>query len=157
MTSRPTPPSGSTSASNLPGRFSSGGPYESRFGYSRALRTGDRILVSGCTSIVDGLVLHRGDAAAQMRVALDVALEAVTSLGGSATDVVRTRMYVVDRQDCESVGIVHGERFAQIRPAATMVVVSGLIDEAMLVEVEVEACLDPQNGPAVRGAGTPTP
>lgn len=76
-----------------------------------------------------------------MRVALDLALEAVVSLGGSANDVVRTRMYVVDRADCESVGTVHGERFAQVRPAATMVVVSGLIDEAMLVEVELEACL----------------
>ena len=119
--------------------FSSGGPYETRFGYSRALRTGDRIVVSGCTSMVDGHVRHPGDAAAQIRVALDAALEAVAALGGCAGDVVRTRIYVVNRSDCESVGVVHGERFAQVRPVATMVLVAGLIDEAMLVEVELEA------------------
>jgi enamine deaminase RidA (YjgF/YER057c/UK114 family) len=119
--------------------LSSGGPYEARFGYSRALRAGDRILVSGCTSVVDGQVRHPGDAASQMRVALDSAMEAVTSLGGTAGDVVRTRMYLVNRRDCEPVGAVHGERFARVRPAATMVLVAGLIDEAMLVEVEVEA------------------
>jgi enamine deaminase RidA (YjgF/YER057c/UK114 family) len=147
--------SASASASNAPRRLSSGGPYETRFGYSRALRTGDRILVSGCTSVVDGLVRHPGDAAAQMRVALDVALDAVTSLGGSAGDVVRTRMYVVDRGDCESVGVVHGERFAEVRPAATMVVVSGLIDEAMLVEVELEACLDTGQRAGLDGSDAP--
>ena len=128
-----------TDASPRRRHFSSGGPYEARFGYSRALRTGDRVLVSGCTSMVDGQVRHPGDAAAQMRVALDTAIEAVTSLGGSAGDVVRTRMYVVNRSDCDSVGVVHAERFAQARPAATLVLVAGLIDEAMLVEVELEA------------------
>jgi enamine deaminase RidA (YjgF/YER057c/UK114 family) len=143
----------STPPASQPHRLSSDGPYETRFGYSRALRTGDRILVSGCTSVVDGRVRHPGDAAAQMRVALDVALDAVTSLGGEASDVVRTRMYVVDRRHCESVGIVHGERFAQVRPAATMVVVSGLIDEAMLVEVELEACVDTPPGRTGQGAG----
>jgi enamine deaminase RidA (YjgF/YER057c/UK114 family) len=120
-------------------RVSSGGPYEAQFGYSRALRTGDRILVSGCTSMVDGQVRHPGDAGGQMRVALDTALDAVTSLGGCAGDVVRTRMYVVHRSDCEPAGVVHGERFAQIRPAATMVLVAGLVDEAMLVEIDLEA------------------
>jgi enamine deaminase RidA (YjgF/YER057c/UK114 family) len=145
--------SGSASAPNQSRRLSSDGPYETRFGYSRAVRTGDRILVSGCTSVVDGQVRHPRDAAAQMRVALDVALDAVTSLGGSANDVVRTRMYVVDRLDCESVGLVHGARFADIQPSATMVVVSGLIDEAMLVEVELEACVDSERGSGARGAG----
>lgn len=133
--------------------FSSGGPYEARFGYSRALRTGDRILVSGCTSVVDGQVRHPGDAGAQMRVALDTAIEAVTSLGGSAGDVVSTRMYVVNRSDCEPVGVVHGERFAQVRPAATLVLVAGLIDEAMLVELELEARIgtaDPAGRPGRR-------
>jgi enamine deaminase RidA (YjgF/YER057c/UK114 family) len=131
-------------------QLSSGGPYEARFGYSRALRTGDRILVSGCTSMVDGQVRHPGDAAAQMRVALNAAIEAVTRMGGSAWDVVSTRMYVVRRPDCEQVGAVHGERFAHIRPTATMVLVAGLIDEAMLVEIELEACV----GTAV-GANAP--
>jgi enamine deaminase RidA (YjgF/YER057c/UK114 family) len=128
-----------TDASSPRRHFSSGGRYEARFGYARAVRIGDRILVSGCTSMVDGQVRHPGDAAAQMRVALDTAIEAVTALGGSAADVVSTRMYVVNRCDCEPVGVVHGERFAQVRPAATMVLVAGLIEQAMLVEIELEA------------------
>jgi enamine deaminase RidA (YjgF/YER057c/UK114 family) len=134
-------------------RFSSGGPYEERFGYSRALRTGNRILVSGCTSLVDGLVRHPGDAAAQMRVALDTAIEAVTALGGSAGDVVSTRMYVVNRCDCEPVGVVHGERFARVRPAASMVLVAGLIEQAMLVEIELEACIGTAEAAGSRGPG----
>ena len=124
---------------SAPRRFSSEGPYEARFGYSRALRTGDRILVSGCTSVVDGVIRHPGDAGAQMRVALDNALAAVAAMDGGIADVIRTRMYVVNRADCDVVGRVHGERFADVRPAATMVLVAGLVDEAMLVEIELEA------------------
>lgn len=120
-------------------RHSSGGPWEDAFGYSRAIRTGDRILVSGCTAVVDGTVRHAGDAGAQMGVALGSALDAVTALGGTSGDVIRTRMYVVNRTDCEAVGRVHAERLADVRPAATMVLVAGLLDEEMLVEVEVEA------------------
>jgi enamine deaminase RidA (YjgF/YER057c/UK114 family) len=130
-----------TDASSPRRHFSSGGRYEARFGYTRAVRIGDRILVSGCTSMVDGQVRHPGDAAAQMRVALDTAIEAVSALGGSAGDVVSTRMYVVNRCDCEPVGLVHGERFAQVRPVATMVLVAGLIEQAMRVEIELEACI----------------
>ena len=143
-----------TDASPRRRHFSSSGLYEARFGYSRALRTGDRVLVSGCTSMVDGQVRHPGDAAAQMRVALDTAIEAVTFLGGSAGDVVRTRMYVVNRSDCDAVGVVHGERFAAVRPAATLVLVAGLIDETMLVEVELEARIGTAD-PADRGARRP--
>jgi enamine deaminase RidA (YjgF/YER057c/UK114 family) len=128
-----------TDASPLRQRHSTGGPWEEAFGYSRAVRTGDRIVVSGCTSLVDDKVQHAGDAGAQMTVALDTALGAVTALGGSIGDVIRTRIYVVNRNDCDSVGRVHGERFVDVRPAATMVLVAGLIDEEMLVEVEVEA------------------
>jgi len=91
--------------------------------------------------MVEGQVRHPGDAAAQARVALDTAIAAVTSLGGTLDDVVRTRMYLVNRRDCEPVGVVHGERFAQVRPTATMVLVAGLIDPAMLVEIELEACV----------------
>lgn len=120
-------------------RHSTGGPWEVAFGYSRAVRTGDRIVVSGCTAVVDGVVRHPGDAGAQMSVALDTALDAVTALGGSIGDVILTRMYVVNRADADSVGRVHGERFDGVQPAATMVLVSGLLDEQMLVEVEVEA------------------
>lgn len=120
-------------------RLSSDGPYEASFGYSRAVRARDRILVSGCTSVVNDVVRHPGDAGAQMRVALDNALDAVAALDGKIADVIRTRMYVVNRSDADAVGRVHGERFEDVRPAATMVLVAGLIDEAMLVEVELEA------------------
>ncbi len=128
-----------TDASPLRRRHSTFGPWEEAFGYSRAVRAGDRIVVSGCTSVVDEAVQHAGDAGAQMAVALDTALGSVTALGGSIGDVIRTRIYVVNRADCDNVGLVHGERFADVRPAATMILVAGLIDEEMLVEVEVEA------------------
>lgn len=118
---------------------SSEGPWEDTFGYSRAIRTGDHIIVSGCTAVVNGTVRHAGDAGAQMGVALDTVQDAITALGGALGDVTRTRIYVVDRADCDGVGRVHGERFADIRPAATMVLVAGLLDEEMLVEVEAEA------------------
>jgi enamine deaminase RidA (YjgF/YER057c/UK114 family) len=117
----------------------SGGPWEDAFGYSRAIRTGDRIIVSGCTAVVDGAVRHAGDAGGQMGVAMEHALEAITALGGTLGDVIQTRIYVVNRSDCQAVGRVHGERFAEVRPAATMVLVAGLLDEEMLVEVEAEA------------------
>lgn len=120
-------------------RHSSGGPWEEAFGYSRAVRTGDRILVSGCTALRDGVVEHLGDPAGQARTAFGTALAAVEALGGSTEDVVRTRMYVVHRRDADAVGSVHGELFAQVRPAASMLVVAGLISPEMLVEVEVEA------------------
>jgi enamine deaminase RidA (YjgF/YER057c/UK114 family) len=135
-----------TSASPARRRLDTGNPYEERYGYSRALRTGDRVLVSGCTALVDGEVRHPGDAAAQARVALDTAVSSVVALGGSAADIVLTRMYVVGRASCDAVGLVHGERFASVRPVATMVVVAGLVDEQMLVEMEVEARI---------GSGTP--
>ena len=128
-----------TDASPLRRRRSTGGPWEREFGYSRAVRTGDRIVVSGCTAVVDDVVQHRGDAGAQMSVALDTALGSVAALGGSIGDVILTRMYVVNRTDADTVGRVHAERFAAVRPAATMVLVAGLINEEMLVEVEVEA------------------
>lgn len=118
---------------------SSGGAYEQRWGYARAVRTGERVLVSGCTGSVDGTVADPGDAAAQADRALRTALQAIEALGGGIGDVVRTRMYLVRRQDCESVGQVHRRWFAEIRPAATMVLVAGLVDEEMLVEIEVEA------------------
>jgi len=128
-----------SNASPLRQRLSSGGPWEDAFGYSRAIRTGDRIVVSGCTAVAEGMVQHPGDAAAQMRLALEHAVDAIVALGGILEDVILTRMYVVDRADCDAVGLVHAHRFADVRPAATMVLAAGLLDEQMLVEVEVEA------------------
>lgn len=119
-------------------RHSTGGPWEDAFGYSRAVRTGDRILVSGCTAVRDGAVEH-SDPAGQTRSAFTTALEAVEALGGTAADVVRTRMYLVHRSDAEAVGRVHAELFGEVRPAASMLVVAALISPELLVEVEVEA------------------
>jgi enamine deaminase RidA (YjgF/YER057c/UK114 family) len=123
-------------------RYGSGGPWEDLFGYARAVRAGDWLLVSGCTSTVDGQVRHPGDAAWQARVALRIALDAVERAGGSRQAVVRTRMYLTDiARDSGAVGKVHGEFFADVRPAATMVQVAALLDPRMLVEIEVEAYL----------------
>ncbi|WP_411283427.1 RidA family protein [Lapillicoccus sp.] len=120
-------------------RIASGGEWERAYGYCRALRVGDRIIVSGCTSSRDGVVLHPADPAAQLRVALDTALAAVVELGGSVADVIRTRMYVTHRRDCDAVGRVHAQVFAATPPAATMVIVAGLLHQDMRVEIEVEA------------------
>jgi enamine deaminase RidA (YjgF/YER057c/UK114 family) len=121
------------------------GPWEGVYGYRRAIRSGDRIITAGCTATVDGLV-SSGDAAEQARIAFGVALAAIAEFGATAADVIRTRMYVVDRADADAVGRVHGSLFGASRPVATMVVVAGLLDPAMRVEVEVEASLP---GPGV--------
>ena len=120
-------------------RHASGGPWEDRYGYSRAVRVGDRIVVSGCTAAGDEEALASGDARSQADAALAVAVAAVAAVGGRREDIVCTRMYVTRRADCDAVGAAHGAVFADVRPAATMVVVAGLIDERMLVEIEVEA------------------
>ncbi len=123
------------------GRFASGGPWERTYGYSRAVRAGDRVVTAGCTSTVDGVVTHPGDAYAQAVTAFGVALAALRDAGGDVGRVVRTRMYVTDRAHADAVGRAHGELFGAVRPAATMVIVAGLLDPEMLVEVEVEALL----------------
>lgn len=120
-------------------RFGSGGPYEKRYGYARAVASGSHAWVSGCTSIVDGDVVNAGDAAAQARVAFSTALDAVERAGFTADDVVRTRMFVVDlATHGDAVAIVHGELFGDVRPATTLLGVAALVDPRMLVEVEVE-------------------
>ena len=119
-------------------RSSSGSPYEEPIGFSRAVRVGRRVLVSGTGPVwPDGTV--DPDPAAQMRRCLQIALEALRDLGGRADDVVRTRMYLVAAEDWEAVGRVHGEVLGDVRPAATMVVVAGLVDPRWRVEVEMEA------------------
>lgn len=120
-------------------RLSSGGPWESAVGYSRVVRAGDLVLTAGCTSVVDGVVTHPGDAYRQALAAFSLALRQIERVGASAADVVQTRMYVVDAAHCDAVGEAHRELFGDAPPAATMVLVAGLVDAQMLVEVEVVA------------------
>jgi enamine deaminase RidA (YjgF/YER057c/UK114 family) len=121
-------------------RISSGGPWEASTGYSRAIVDGDRCWVSGTTDAGHGgVTAHPGDAAAQARAAWDIIERALGDAGFALADVVRTRMYVVSIEDARAVSAVHGERFADIRPASTLVQVAGLVDPSLLVEVEAEA------------------
>ena len=117
----------------------SGGPGEQGYGYCRALRSAGLVFVSGCTAAGDPAVLDAGDAAAQFEVAARTALAALADLGAGVADVVRTRIYLVDRADADAVGAAHQRVFGSHPPAATMVVVAGLIDTRMRVELEVEA------------------
>lgn len=116
----------------------SGVSWEEEYGYSRAVRVGDRILVSGTTATgPDGLVAP-GDPAGQTRYALEKIEKAITSLGGKLEDVVRTRIFVAHVHDWKEVGRVHGELFGAIRPANTLVRAE-LIGDEYLVEIEAEA------------------
>ncbi|PSP47308.1 hypothetical protein BRC75_10125, partial [Halobacteriales archaeon QH_7_69_31] len=109
-------------------------------GYARAVRVGDRILVSGTTATDDeGEPVAPGDPAAQTRRALETVVDAIEAAGGTREDMVRTRLYVTDADDWETIGEVHREFFGGVRPASTMVEVSGLIGPAYVVEIEAEA------------------
>jgi enamine deaminase RidA (YjgF/YER057c/UK114 family) len=117
-------------------RISSGSRFEGPFGYSRATVIGDTCWVSGTT---DPSGDHPGDPAAQARAALAVIERALLEAGFSLGDVVRTRMFVTDAAHARPVAEVHGEIFGSIRPAATLVVVSALIEPELLVEIEADA------------------
>ena len=121
-------------------RVSSGGPWEASAGYARAIAAGDGCWVSGTTDAgPDGESLHPGDAGAQARASFAIVEGALGEAGFALDDVVRTRMYVVDPADIPAVTAVHGEIFAHVRPAATLVVVARLMTPSLLVEVEAEA------------------
>ena len=120
--------------------ISSGAPWEMRVGYSRAVRCGEYLLISGTTSVGDdGDLVGRNDAYTQARRCLDIIAAALAEAGSCVEDVVRTRMYVTRIEDWEAVGRAHGEVFGSIRPASTLVGVSRLIDPDMLVEIEADA------------------
>lgn len=121
-------------------RISSGSPFEPAIGFSRAVVVGGRVLVSGTAPVwPDGSCPD--DAYAQARRCLEIILAALAEAGASAADVVRTRMFLVSADDGEAVGRAHGEVFGDVRPAATMVVVAGLLDPRWKVEIEAEASL----------------
>ena len=119
-------------------RVASGSPYEATIGFSRAVRVGDRVVVSGTAPIMpDGSV--DPDPAAQAHRCFEIVARALAEAGATVPDVVRTRMYLVDAADAAVIGSVHGSVFGDVRPASTMIVVAGLLDPRWKVEVEVEA------------------
>jgi len=120
-------------------RVTTGAPWEEAFGYSRAVELPNGlVLVSGCTSIVDGEIAGGGPYEQAVN-AFGVAFAALGELGLGREDVVRTRMYITHARDVEDVGRAHKELFDSVRPAASMIIVSGFVDPSLVVEVEVEA------------------
>jgi enamine deaminase RidA (YjgF/YER057c/UK114 family) len=123
--------------------ISSGGPWEDVIGYSRAVRAGNQVFVAGTTSALpDGAVFAEGDPAGQARRCFEIIQQALEEAGAELRHVVRTRMFVMDIAHWESFGRVHGEFFREVKPAATMVQVSQLIDPRLLIEIEVDAVID---------------
>ena len=120
-------------------RTQSASPYEASIGFSRAIRAGDRILVSGTAPVEADGSSTPGDAEAQAERCFDIIVGSIRALGGQRTDIVRTRMFLTDPADAEAVGRAHGRRFADVRPAATMVVVAALLRPEWRVEIEAEA------------------
>jgi enamine deaminase RidA (YjgF/YER057c/UK114 family) len=118
-------------------RVASGSPFEPAIGFSRAIRAGDRVLVSGTGPVG----ADDADPAGQMRRCIEIVEHALNELGAGLDDVIRTRMYLTDAAHWEAVGRVHGEAFGRTRPAATMVVVTALVDARWTVEMEAEALL----------------
>jgi enamine deaminase RidA (YjgF/YER057c/UK114 family) len=123
---------------------SSGSPYEPEIGFSRAVVVGDRVVVSGTAPIMADGGDPPADAYGQAARCLRIMLDALAEAGGAPADVVRTRTYLTHADDWEEVGRAHGEVFADVRPASTMVVVAGLLDPRWRVEMELEAVLGAQ-------------
>jgi enamine deaminase RidA (YjgF/YER057c/UK114 family) len=124
-------------------RYSTGSRWEPVVGYSRAVKAGGFVFVSGCTSTVDGEVTYEGDHYAQAKQALANLVTALEALGARAADVVRTRMFVTDISRWEDYGRAHGEVFGEVLPATTMVGVTAFVDPRMLVEIEADAWVGP--------------
>lgn len=126
--------------------ISSGSPYEARFGFSRAVRTGALVSVAGTAPIgPDGTTVGRGDAAAQARRCLEIIAVALEGAGAALRHVVRTRILLTRIEDWPAVARVHGEHFRSIRPVCTVAQVSCLIDRDWLVEIEADAVIDDES------------
>jgi enamine deaminase RidA (YjgF/YER057c/UK114 family) len=121
-------------------RISSPSAYEPTIGFSRAVRAGDRVVVSGTAPIwPDGH--YEPDAAGQARRCLEIIVTALAEAGARPDDVVRTRIFITDRADAEAVGLAHSAVFGDVRPASSMIVVAGFIDPRWRVEIEAEAVI----------------
>ena len=124
-------------------RASSGSPMEPRIGMSRAVRAGPFVAIAGTAPIApDGGVAAPGDVAGQMRRCVEISLAALADLGGRPSDVIRTRVMLVDIATWEDAARVHGEVFGDVRPACTFVEVSGFVDPGWLVETEIDAFIE---------------
>jgi enamine deaminase RidA (YjgF/YER057c/UK114 family) len=135
-------------------RVSSGSPFETSVGFSRAVRVGDRVVVSGTAPIwPDGSC--DPDVTVQARRCLEIITVALAEAGASTGDVVRTRTFITSPDHADAVGRVHGEVFAGVRPASTMVVVAGLLDPRWHVEIEAEAVVSTQSGDGIEGSVPP--
>lgn len=119
--------------------ISSGGPWEAKIGYSRAVKAGNYVHVSGSTATVGGVLQGEGDAYTQTKVAFQVVSDALAQVGYTLENVIRTRVYLANAEDMDAVGEAHGELFGDIRPAATMLAGLKFINPKMLVEIEVDA------------------
>ncbi len=128
-------------------RVSSGSPFEPAIGFSRAVRVGDRVWVSGTGPVwADGTCPD--DARAQTQRCFDIIEAALAEAGSTLHDVVRTRMYLTSPEDADAVSGVHGELFSQVLPAATMIVVAALLDPRWRIEIEVDALLRQESKPS---------
>lgn len=127
---------------------STGTKYEFQFGYSRAVRQGDRIWLSGTAGFDDDGELVSDDVSGQLRRAIEILTKALTQLGATLEDVVMTRIYLADMKDADTAAVVHGEAFRDIRPATT-VVRTDFVDRRILVEIEAEAVAPPGSRPEV--------
>lgn len=123
-------------------RISSGSPYEPEIGFSRALVAGRHVHVAGTAPVPPDGGSVADDVYEQTRRCLEIILSALREAGAGPEHVVRTRTFLVDAQDWREVGRAHGEVFGEVRPASTMVVVTGFLDPAWKVEIEVDALLD---------------
>jgi enamine deaminase RidA (YjgF/YER057c/UK114 family) len=122
------------------------GPWEEEIGYSRVIRAGAHVWVAGCTSTDEHGVVQGLTPGEQTTLAFAAVERALTRVGASLADVVRTRMYVTDASRGQEIGRAHGEIFRAIRPVTTMIEVKGFLDPRMLVEVEADAYVDPDSG-----------
>lgn len=122
--------------------ISSGSKWEPVVGYSRAVRVGKQVFVSGTAPVAEGGGTHApGDAYAQTKRCLEIILKALAEAGASAKDVVRTRMFVTDISRSDEYGRAHGEVFGDIRPATAMIGIAALIEPDMLIEIEADAII----------------